>query len=137
LFANRRRFCLAAAAIRANEGAGIAARPRAEILASCAAQHAAFSRHCRMRRLRSCSTIATFPVQVRPVSDLPGPREAGLRAIMNDFSGPCFRADLRPSIDAVVHNYKGMNELSKDVVSWLTVDEDSAGSGSTIFSLES
>ena len=80
-----------------------------------------------MRRLRSCSTIATFPVQVRPVSDLPGPREAGLRAIMNDFSGPRFRADLRPSIDAVVHNYKGMNELSKDVVSWLTVDEDSAG----------
>jgi len=72
LFANRRRFCLAAAAIRANKGAGIAARPRAEILASCAAQRAASSRHCRMRRLRSCSTIATFPEQVRPVSDLAG-----------------------------------------------------------------
>ena len=28
---------------------------------------------------------------------------------------------------AVRHNYKRMNELSKDAVSWLTVGEDAAG----------
>ena len=31
------------------------------------------------------------------------------------------------SIGAIDHNYKRMNELSKDAVSWLTVGEESAG----------
>jgi len=100
LFANRRSFCLAAAAIRADKGAGVAARPRAEILASCAAQRAAFSRHCRMREtallLYDRYFSGTSPAGER-VSRLPRTRR-GLRAIMNDGSG--FRIGPRsPTID--------------------------------------
>jgi len=85
---------------------------------------------CRVRRLRSCSTIATFPAIRRPVSDLPGspcvrqgPR--AVRRCSDVFAG--FRRAHRTPVRAFAYNYKRMNELSKDAVSWLTVGEESAG----------
>jgi 23S rRNA pseudouridine955/2504/2580 synthase len=66
----------------------------------------------------------------RPVSDLAGFPCAmqGLRAVMTDLRrATYFAAARRCRSGAIAHNYKRMNELSKDAVTWLTVGEESAG----------
>ena len=90
---------------------------------------------CRVRRLRSSFTIATSPgrsptgERLKPDCSrhpLAGPRVAprsssGGRPIR----GPPKTQDA--SNAQYGDNYKRMNELSKDAVSWLTVGEDAAG----------
>jgi 23S rRNA pseudouridine955/2504/2580 synthase len=66
----------------------------------------------------------------RPVSDLAGFPCAtqGLRAVMTDHRRATYFAAAHLSRSgAIAHNYKRMNELSKDAVTWLTVGEESAG----------
>jgi 23S rRNA pseudouridine955/2504/2580 synthase len=66
----------------------------------------------------------------RPVSDLAGfpCAKQGLRAVMtNRRRATYFAAARRCRSGAINHNYKRMNELSKDAVTWLTVGEESAG----------
>ncbi len=99
---------------------------------------------CRVRRLRSSLTIATFAGQTPPGERLkPGVPVRGdhgrdhakrnqFKAV--SFDGPAGRTCGRWTLGArsarnawFGHNYIGMNELSKDSVSWLTVGDEAAG----------
>ena len=97
-----------------------------------AAQRPLRTGRCRVRELRCSFTIATFSRnEIRAASDLavflpaipaglPLASRTGLRIVGDGaLAGRAFaRFD---------DNYKRMNELSKDSVSWLTVDENATG----------
>ena len=97
-----------------------------------AAQRPLRTGRCRVRELRCSFTIATFSRnEIRAASDLavfrpaipaglPLASRTGLRIVGDGaLAGRAFaRFD---------DNYKRMNELSKDAVSWLTVDENATG----------
>jgi 23S rRNA pseudouridine955/2504/2580 synthase len=85
---------------------------------------------CRVRALRCSFTIATFSRENPPGERLSrfSPREfdgtAPRRALAER------RSDDAPAVRAFARfgdNYRRMNELSKDAVSWLTVDDEAAG----------
>jgi 23S rRNA pseudouridine955/2504/2580 synthase len=88
--------------------------------------------HCRVRELRCSFTIATFSRnEIRAASDLAVFRPAvpaGLpRASRTGLRIVCDGALAGRAFARVEDNYKRMNELSKDSVSWLTVDENATG----------